>query len=119
LCRASAQADRAVLQLPALHPQAIESAKDFMARVVQIDALLCPCCQVGRLHVVQVLAVHKRVISPNSLALWVRADSAVNYFPIRPATRDGCNEGHHKTPIACSHGQQKFRFGRTSGWAII
>ena len=58
------QAARAALQLPAVNPQATESAKDFMARVAQIDVLLCPCCQAGRLHVVQVLVGHKRLPAP-------------------------------------------------------
>ena len=55
---------RKALQLPAANPQAIESAKDFMARVAKIDVLLCPHCQAGRLHVVQVLMGQARLPAP-------------------------------------------------------
>jgi hypothetical protein len=44
-------AARLALQVPALNPQAVESAQAFMARVAKVDVALCPCCKRGRLHV--------------------------------------------------------------------
>ncbi len=55
---------RQALQLPAGNPQAVESAKDFMARVARIDVLLCPSCRSGRLHVVQVLVGPRQLPAP-------------------------------------------------------
>ena len=55
---------RRALQLPQSNPQAIESARDFMARVAKIDVLRCPHCQAGRLHVVQVLMGQARLPAP-------------------------------------------------------
>lgn len=55
---------RQALQMPAGNPQAMESARDFMARVAQINVLLCPCCQMGKLHVVQVLVGRKQLPAP-------------------------------------------------------
>ena len=58
---------RQALQLPTANPQAIESARQFMARVALIDVLLCPLCplcHVGRLHVVQVLPGQKQLPAP-------------------------------------------------------
>ncbi len=55
---------RQALQLPQSNPQAIESAKDFMARVARIDVLLCPHCLAGRLHVVQVLVGPRQLPAP-------------------------------------------------------
>ncbi len=49
-------AARAALQMPAANPQAIESAQTFIARVAKIDVLLCPCCKMGRLRTIAVLA---------------------------------------------------------------
>ena len=43
---------------------ACKTAKDFMARVAKIDVMLCPHCQVGRLHVVQVLPGQARLPAP-------------------------------------------------------
>ena len=48
-------AARTALQMPQPTAQAMESALGFMARVVKIDASLCPCCKVGRLQVTAVL----------------------------------------------------------------
>lgn len=48
-------AARLALQMPALNPQALESAHGFMARVARIDVGLCPCCKAGRMRVTQVL----------------------------------------------------------------
>lgn len=42
-------AARLALQVPALNPQAVESAQAFMARVAKVDVALCPCCKLGRL----------------------------------------------------------------------
>ena len=55
---------RRALQLPAANPQAIESAKDFMARVARIDVLSCPDCGTGRLHIVQVLVGQQHLPAP-------------------------------------------------------
>ena len=49
-------AARLALQTPAASPQAIESAQAFMARVTRMDVGLCPCCKVGRLRTLAVLA---------------------------------------------------------------
>ena len=57
---------RRALQLPAANPQAIESAKDFMARVARIDVLSCPDCGTGRLHIVQVLAGQGHLPAPGA-----------------------------------------------------
>ena len=54
------------LQVPAANPQAIESAKGFMARVAKIDVALCPCCKVGRLRTIAVLAGLGRLPGPHS-----------------------------------------------------
>ena len=62
-------AARLALQMPALNPQAIESAKAFMARVARIDVRLCPCCKVGRLRVIAVLASLGRLPAPASTRL--------------------------------------------------
>lgn len=58
------QAARLALQMPAINPQAIESAKAFMARVARIDVRLCPCCKVGTLRVIAVLAGLGRLPAP-------------------------------------------------------
>ena len=49
-------AARMALQMPAASPQAMESAQAFMARVARMDVGLCPCCKVGRLRTIAVLA---------------------------------------------------------------
>lgn len=45
-------AARLALQMPAITPQAMESARAFMARIAHINVLLCPCCKVETLHVI-------------------------------------------------------------------
>ena len=55
---------RRALQLPWANPRAMESAKDFMARVAKIDVLSCPLCRAGKLHIVQVLAGQQRLRAP-------------------------------------------------------
>ena len=49
-------AARAALLMPAPNPVAIESGQAFMARVAKMDVGLCPCCKVGRLRCIAVLA---------------------------------------------------------------
>lgn len=46
---------REALRMPAVNPQALESAQDFMQRVAKVDVAQCPCCQTGRLRLVQSL----------------------------------------------------------------
>ena len=48
-------AARQSLHMPQPSLRAMESAHDFMARVVKIDVHLCPCCKAGRIRVTQVL----------------------------------------------------------------
>jgi Putative transposase/Transposase zinc-binding domain len=57
-------AARQALQMPVLNPLAAESAQDFMARVAKIDVMLCPCCKVGRLRVIEVLVGNARLNAP-------------------------------------------------------
>ena len=64
--RVKLPAARAALQMPQPNPQATESAHAFMARVAQINVLLCPCCGQGRLRVTAVLAGLGRLPAPTS-----------------------------------------------------
>ena len=57
-------AARLALQVPALNPQAVESAQAFMARVAKVDATLCPCCKLGRLHVGATLQGQRHLPAP-------------------------------------------------------
>lgn len=66
------EAARLALQMPACNPQAVESARDFMARVGKLDVLSCPCCKTGQLRVVAVLAGCGRLPAPPSPASLVR-----------------------------------------------
>ena len=50
------RAARLALQMPTVNRKAVECAQAFMARVAQIDVLLCPVCRQGRLHITAVLA---------------------------------------------------------------
>ena len=59
-------AARQDLQMPALQPQAIESAREFMKRVARIDALQCPCCKSGTLRCVQSVAAPKWLPAPGA-----------------------------------------------------
>jgi hypothetical protein len=59
-------AAKAALQMPAANPKAVESAKDFMARVAKIDVLQCPCCKLGRLRITAVLAGQRNLPAPVS-----------------------------------------------------
>lgn len=60
-------AARTALQIPAVNPQAFESATEFMARVAQMDVILCPCCKAGVLWVVAGLAGRARLPSPMAI----------------------------------------------------
>lgn len=57
-------AARLALQMPATNAQAVESAKDFMARVAKLDVLQCPCCQQSCLRVVAQLTASGRLPAP-------------------------------------------------------
>lgn len=57
-------AARVALQVPAVSPEAIESAQGFMARVAKLDVTLCPCCKVGHLHVTVALKGCERLPAP-------------------------------------------------------
>ncbi len=59
-------AARLALQMPALNPQALESAQAFMARVTRMDVGLCPVCKVGRLRTVEVLAGVRQLPVPGA-----------------------------------------------------
>jgi len=62
--RVKLSAARTALQMPLPNPQAMESVQGFMVRVVRIDVSLCPCCKVGRLHVIAVLQGQARLATP-------------------------------------------------------
>ena len=62
-------AARLALQMPAINPQAVESAQAFMARVLKLDVSQCPCCKTGRLHVVATLLGLRQLPSPGSTLL--------------------------------------------------
>ena len=61
-------AARAALLMPPSNRQALESAYAFMARVAQIDVLLCPCCKLGRLRSIAVLVGQRGLPAPGSRA---------------------------------------------------
>ena len=67
--RVKLAAARQALHMPAPNPQAMESARAFMARVATMDVLLCPCCKVGRLHVTAVLMGQARLPAPGHTLL--------------------------------------------------
>ena len=60
-------AARLALRMPALNPQALESAQAFMARVARIDVGMCPCCKLGRLQTVEVVAGAKQLPVPGAM----------------------------------------------------
>ena len=62
-------AARLALQMPAINLQAVESAQAFMARVVKIDVLLCPCCKMGRLRVTATLKGSAQLPAPGNTVL--------------------------------------------------
>ena len=57
-------AARQALKMPEPRAAALESARRCMARVAPIDVLLCPCCKVGRLRVVETLVGCKQLPAP-------------------------------------------------------
>ncbi len=61
-------AARLALQVPALNTQAVESAQAFIARVSKLDATLCPCCKLGRLHVGETLQGQRYLPAPINTA---------------------------------------------------
>ena len=63
------RAARLALQMPAVNREAVECAQAFMARVAQIDVLLCPVCRQGRLHITAVLAGQGRLPAPAGTVL--------------------------------------------------
>ena len=62
-------AARLALQMQAITPQAMESARAFMARIAHIDVLLCPCCKVGTLHVIANLPGATQLPAPGNTVL--------------------------------------------------
>jgi hypothetical protein len=66
-CKATKlDAARLALQMPAVNPQAVESAQAFMARVLKLDVSTCPCCSNGRLYVAATLVGLKQLPAPCS-----------------------------------------------------
>ena len=66
-CKAAMRAcARAALNLPAPHPQAIESAADFMYRVKALDLARGPRCTAGRLRVIQSVPTPARLPVPGA-----------------------------------------------------
>lgn len=59
-------AARQALQMPAVNPNAVESAQAFIQRVASIDVLVCQCCKVGRLRAVAVLKGSARLPAPQA-----------------------------------------------------
>ena len=67
--KAKLGAARLALDMPAINPQALESAQAFMNRVTLIDVLLCPCCKKGRLHAIATLPGLKQLPAPGSTVM--------------------------------------------------
>jgi hypothetical protein len=63
---AKLQAAREALHMPQVTPKAVESASEFMARLVKIDVDVCPCCKQGRLHRVAVLPTPRYLPAPHA-----------------------------------------------------
>ena len=59
-------AARLALPMSAINPQGAESAQAFLARVSSVDATLCPCCKLGRLHVGATLQGQRQLPAPIS-----------------------------------------------------
>ena len=57
---------RAQMQMPPSKPVALASAQDFLRRVAQMDLHQCPCCQMGRLHVVETILGCKSLPLPGA-----------------------------------------------------
>lgn len=60
-------AARLALQMPAINPQAAESARAFMARVARMDVSLCPSCKTGRLCVIAALPGPRQLPAPGNM----------------------------------------------------
>ena len=58
------EAARLALRMPACNQQAVESARNFMARVGKMDVLLCPCCKTGQLRAIHVLPGQRTLPAP-------------------------------------------------------
>lgn len=63
--RVKLSAARLALKMPVVSAQAAESARAFMARVATMDVSLCPCCKMGRLHIIATLAGLTQLPTPN------------------------------------------------------
>ena len=48
------------------NPVALELAQDFMRRVARVDLYQCPCCQLGRLRLVETLRGCKTLPAPGA-----------------------------------------------------
>jgi hypothetical protein len=59
-------AARLALDMPAINPQALESAQAFMMRVAKIDVLLCPYCKKGRLNVIATMPGLRQMPAPGN-----------------------------------------------------
>ena len=60
---------RQALQMPAINPRAVESARDFMMRVAKVDVMLCPCCKTGRLRVIEVVTGNSCLSAPGGVVI--------------------------------------------------
>jgi Putative transposase/Transposase zinc-binding domain len=66
-CKASRLAQaRAALLMPALNPQARESAAQFMCRVRALEIMRCPCCALDQLRLVQTVPAPDRLPAPGA-----------------------------------------------------
>ena len=54
------------MQMPQSNPVALELAQDFMRRVAQVDLYQRPCCQLGRLRLVETLRGCKTLPAPGA-----------------------------------------------------
>lgn len=81
-------AARLALQMPLPNPQAMESAKDFMARVARIDASVCPCCKTGRLHVGALLKGQARLLEPAAVTAQVSAQTRTSASMVEKRNRE-------------------------------
>ena len=57
---------RAQMQMPQSNLVALESAQDFMHRVTQMDLHQCPCCQIGRMRLMETLKGCKTLPVPGA-----------------------------------------------------
>lgn len=62
-------AARQALQMPVINPRAVESALDFMMRVARVDVMLCPCCKIGKLRVIETLTGNARLSLPDGVVI--------------------------------------------------